>query len=407
MDSSGFDVKYHDEEKLGTEAGIHSSEIERPSTPPPYSFANKGRLNGYTCIPYSELEPLDQMIFDIEVERLSQPATASEADEDDDEDEFLRRLGFNPDGDMEPLDKAILYLEADQISNLAMNKTDEDAVSAEFYRRQWLTKEDRNIHHYNWFGTAVYGPSSTPPEISLAIIMSKPKVTNSDLNLRIHTVLHQAYLYLDPVLIDFNTPDSSAFIIQLQRRYNLDDTMKGHVVKYYTPHGLWMSEPVSANGRTEVDDGNIANYIMNYGVGNGFISQSYITSWKQFKVNHNKVRATERKPARARRNKTGLPRLSPLRQVMTAEPEDAPSLSSGNVSMLANRHSWPSSTAHRRWVMRNSRLARADVDSLEAADPNSYYSLPFPEPVRRGLGVKGTLRKASKSALAYLICGAR
>ncbi|CAI7596617.1 unnamed protein product [Penicillium pancosmium] len=343
MDSSGSDVKYHDGEKLEPEGGIYSSEVERPSTPPSYSFANKGRLNGYTCIAYSELEPLDQMIYDIEFERLSQQATASEEDEDDDDDEFLRRLGF-PDSDMEPLDEAILDLEADQISHLAMSKAEEDAVSAEFYRRQWLTEDDRNIHHYNWFGRAVYGPSSTPPEQSLAIIMSKPKVTSPDLNIRIHTVLHQAYLYLDPVLIDFNTPGSSALINQLQRRYNLDDTMKGHVVKYYTPHGLWISEPVTANDRTEVDDGNVANYIMNYGVGNGFISQSYITSWKQFKVNYNKVKATEGKLKRACRNKTGLPRLSPLRQVMTAEPEDAPSLSSDNVSMIFSRHSEPSSS---------------------------------------------------------------
>lgn len=103
MDSSGFDVKYHDGEKLESEGGICSSEVERPSTTPPYSFANKGRLNGYTCIPYSELEPLDQMIYDIEFERLSQQATISEVDEDDEEGEFLRRLGF-PDSDMEPLD---------------------------------------------------------------------------------------------------------------------------------------------------------------------------------------------------------------------------------------------------------------------------------------------------------------
>ncbi|KAJ5980602.1 hypothetical protein N7481_007900 [Penicillium waksmanii] len=237
--------------------------------------------------------------------------------------------------------------------------------------------------------------------------MSKPKVTNSDLNLRIHTVLHQANMYLDPVLIDFDAPNSFTLINQLLRRYNIDDTMKGHVVKYYTPHGLWVSETRSANDRIEVDDGDVANYITNYAVGNGFISQSYITSWKQFNVNYNKVRATERKPARARRNKVGLPRLSPLRQVMTAEAEDATSLHSDNISMIVNRHSWPSSTAHRGWVIRTDQLTRGDVDWLEAADPNSYYSLPFSEPVRCGLGVGGMLRKASKSALSYLICGAR
>ncbi|CAI7619910.1 unnamed protein product [Penicillium manginii] len=383
MAPSDFNFKNHHD-------GIHHCQINRPITPSPYSFPDNQDL--HTDVPYIEMEPLDQMIYDLEVERRSQLAAALE---EDNEEEYFR--SYNPDTDLDPLDKAILDLEADQESHLAMNKTEEDI----------------KIHHYNWFGTAIYHTSSTPPEQSLAIIMSKPKATSSDSNLRINTVLNQAYLYLDPVIIHFDVPNGSILINQLLQRDNLNETMKGHVVKYYTPHGLWMSESLATNDRIEVDDGIFANYIVNYAAGNGFISQSYITSWKQWKSNYNKVRATERKTTRARRNRMAGPRLSPLRQVMTAEAEDraevedAPSLHSDNSSMIVNRYSWPTNTAHRHWVIRNDRLTRGDIDWLEAADPNSYYSLPFPEPMRRGHGVGGTLRRASKSALSYLMCGIR
>lgn len=420
MASSDFNFEHYEDERVGHDGEPHPSQIERPGTPSPYSSEDNGRLFSYTSIPYSEMEPLDQMIFDLEVAKFSQLATAPEAGEHAGNDDLFR--SYKPYSDMDPLDEAILDLEADQNSHLAMIKAEADVVSAEFYRRQWLANEDRNIHHYNWFGTAIYRPSSTPPEQSLAIIMAKPRVTSFDRNLRNHTVLNQANLYLDPVIINFGTPDNSVLINQLLRRHNLEDTMKGHVVKYYTPHGLWMSETRSTDDNIQVDDGCVANYITNYAVGNGFISQSYITSWKQWKANYNKVRATERKPTRGRKKKAQVPRLSPLRQVMTAEAEDVPSIysdtdsrivrrhsesSSTDVSMIVNRKSWPSKTANRHWVLRNDRITRGDVDWLEAEDPNSYYSLPFPEPVRLGQGVGGTIRRASRNALPYFICRPR
>lgn len=329
-------------------------EIERPDTPSPDPLSDDDEDQDY--LPRSEMETLDQMIFDLEVERLSQ---------------------------------------------ITLTEEEENAIDAEFNRREWLAKVDSDIHHYNWFGKGIYHSSSTPPEQSLAVIMSDPKVPEATDNLRITSILNRAYLYLDPIVVEFDVPDPNVLINHLLERSNLARIMKGHVVKYYTPHGLWMSEGRPMADRIDVDDGNIVNYVLNHGVGNGFVTRSYINSWEQWQANSKRKPSEVKEAARGHGYKklTRRPRPSPLRQCMAVEAERVPFHHADNPSRDFNHNGeFPSNADRYESIL-------GDDYSKTSTETDTYYSFPFPEPERRGQGVKHAIQKASKSVLSCLRCG--
>lgn len=358
----------------------HPSEIERPSTPSPDSIAFYQTSLGRT--PRNEMEPLDQMIYDLEVERLTK---------------------------------------------LELPHDKEDTVTTEFDRRQWLTELDRDIHHYNWFGQAVYEASSTLAEHSLVVLMTKPKFASRTENPWLFSVLNRAYLYIDPVIVDLDIPERNDLLEHLLRGSSLEYAMKGSVVKYYTPHGLWMSDPSMAAERIEIDYGDVADYIMNYGIGNGFIDQGYITSWAQWQANYNRARFKAEAPKLGPRKKLIAP--SPLRQVMIAGAINSLSRRAGHHDLRASNGEATSSKTkrvrfepHIQVITRSQTMCNVqpissshpisparqesnDIDWISATDPETYYSFPFPGPGRRDTGVKDAFRKASKSALSYLRCG--
>lgn len=359
----------------------HPSKIERPRTPSPdsnfYYQTSQGR------VPRSEMEPLDQMIYDLEVERLTK---------------------------------------------LELPHKKDDIVSAEFERRERLAKMDRNIHHFNWFGQAVYYASSTLAEQSLVVIMTNPKFASRAEDLWLFSILNRAYLYIDPVRVILNIPDCNVLPNHLLRGSNLEHVMKGHVVKYYTPHGLWMSDTRPRTEAIQIDHGNVANYVLNNGVGNGFIDQGYITSWKQWQTKYNIARVEAEALAKGPRKKRPGP--SPLRQVMIAGAENSLSRpanhrntnfrnikanSSKTKRVRLESHTQPISDSHT--VLNVQTISSSqptlpilhkpnDIDWDLATNPDTYYSFPFPGPGRQeGMGIKGAFRKASKSAFSYLRCG--
>jgi len=358
----------------------HPSEIERPSTPSPdsifYYQTSQGR------VPRSEMAPLDQMIYDLEVERLTELELPHEKD---------------------------------------------DIVNAEFERRECLARMDRDIHHFNWFGQAVYYASSTLAEQSLVVIMTKPKFASRTEDLWLFSILNRAYLYIDPVRVILDIPDCNVLLNNLLRGSNLEHVMKGNVVKYYTPHGLWMSDTRPRTETIQIDHGNVANYILNYGIGNGFIDQRYITSWKQWQTNYNRARVEAEILTRGPRKKRPGP--SPLKQVMIAGAENSLSRPPNyRNTKVRNAKSTSSKTKRVRFESDIQQISGSQtvsniqnisssqpispirhrpnhIDWDSATDADTYYSFPFPGPGRQDMGVKGAFRKVSKSAFSYLRCG--
>ncbi|KAJ5116675.1 hypothetical protein N7456_001023 [Penicillium angulare] len=112
------------------------------------------------------------------------------------------------------------------------------AIDLEYASRDRFSKMDLRVHHYNFYGNAVYEKSGTPPAESLAIILSrlkqpKPVISSSYL---VRSLLNCAKLFLDPVITTLNEDT-------LKLRGNkLVLAASDNVHKCYSPHGTWTVE---------------------------------------------------------------------------------------------------------------------------------------------------------------------
>lgn len=369
--------------------------IERPCTPSPDSPVSYGYTHSH--MPYGEMEPLDQMIFDMEAERLTQLEFANEVDEEERE--------IAPDC-IKSIDQMISGLQAESTSYRDKVSEQERTVRAEFSRRDRVSDADERIHHFNWFGKAIYRPSSTPPELSLALMMSDPKIADVAENPRIYALLNLAHLYIDPVIITSDFYKGRALNDLFPRPYDLQRGMSGHVAKYYTPHGLWTADSRPKNGMLKVDVGSMANYRVKFAIGNGFYNASCLISWEEWKKNCRKVETQAKRSTRAKRFKKWSIRPSPLRQVMTIVAEEVSSRHVNTYRRDHNRNAEASNVVNRRRSIANAQISRNYAEWDSATNPDALYSFPFAEPrARRGKGVKGAFQKASRSALYYFTCG--
>ncbi|KAL4931606.1 uncharacterized protein BDV17DRAFT_256112 [Aspergillus undulatus] len=145
----------------------------------------------------------------------------------------------------------------------------EHSVAQEFnYRamtQYWNGVE--KIHHFNWEGTPIDGPSNTKPEISLFVMMCKPKAVLEGSDAKWKTVvIANAMRYVDPVHVRLNKrvdfpslKDPQVFL-----RYGKDRT-----TRFYTRHGHPIVE----------DRGSTMFYLdQDFAVGNGFIDGHVVTS---------------------------------------------------------------------------------------------------------------------------------
>ncbi|CEJ58471.1 hypothetical protein PMG11_07125 [Penicillium brasilianum] len=188
-------------------------------------------------------------------------------------------------------------------------------IAQEFRGRDSAVSHDENIHHFNWFGNAVYHPSLTTPAESLAIIFSGPKVPKENDKLRIASILRRAFQYLDPVVVSFERTKKRF----LKRRgSSLQTAAEGHVFKFYTPHGRWMvdsnvlhSELILRDADTQYD------YLgSKFSVGNGFQSFSLIPTRSNWRSARRKIIRSQQRTS-PRKNNWSPPPPSPLRQSMS------------------------------------------------------------------------------------------
>lgn len=103
---------------------------------------------------------------------------------------------------------------------------------------QWCQTENYPyIHHFNWLGYGIVGPSETPAEVSLAVILSGPKMwVCENPTSREAVTLCRAFQYVDPVLYEGDVGALSLRGSELQK------TVTGATSKFYTSYGTWAND---------------------------------------------------------------------------------------------------------------------------------------------------------------------
>ncbi|KAL5341687.1 hypothetical protein BJX70DRAFT_43386 [Aspergillus crustosus] len=156
---------------------------------------------------------------------------------------------------------------------------EERAMNELTYRDNRLLQSDGNlIHHFNWQRRPVFNHSSTPPEVSLWVMLSDaPDLTKPALRgFRVRTIFKNAMTYVDPVVVDYDIGDPLSHGTDLPRfAAGLIRIARGRTFKYYTRHGTWRSD--AQEGKTRLDEGDSKHYCAsNVRVGNGFIQHNTI-----------------------------------------------------------------------------------------------------------------------------------
>lgn len=137
-----------------------------------------------------------------------------------------------------------------------------------------------NIHHFNWLGDAVTAPSNTPPETSLFVIMSPPKVPSlSSRQHHIDALMANAMKWVDPVVVAFkNGADFPRSPQQLMETY------RNNTFRLYTEHGTWKEEDSTDTAIVDACDAETYDS-ETLGIGNGYIDNTPIKSSRAWKNN--------------------------------------------------------------------------------------------------------------------------
>ena len=151
------------------------------------------------------------------------------------------------------------------------------SVAWEFNWRNDTMDEEPHLHHFNWLGQGMFNRSNTLPEESLAVILSDPKAPQVTGDLRVESLLRNAYGYIDPVIVCLDEEVQPS--LWNLRGSELQHAVKGHCFKHYTPHGRWHSDPEEAMEQNVLDAGGVNNYLNPHVViGNGFVSNGLVPS---------------------------------------------------------------------------------------------------------------------------------
>ncbi|EFR00239.1 hypothetical protein MGYG_03242 [Nannizzia gypsea CBS 118893] len=118
----------------------------------------------------------------------------------------------------------------------------------EIYRRDQAQDGHLPIHHYNFFGNAMTGRSSTPPEVSLLVLLLGPKGWSHEGCCRA-SLMYRAIKHIDPVL--YTGPLE---VLSYARTSDLLKGIAGYVHKFYTGHGTWVQEKGKAGQRRPILD---------------------------------------------------------------------------------------------------------------------------------------------------------
>lgn len=102
-----------------------------------------------------------------------------------------------------------------------------------------IGREDRAIHHWNWFGWPVYGPTTTPPAVSLAFMQAEPKVPQGRDRLRVVSIMNRAIHQIDPVILRVNRGNEE--VLQMHGSA-LIEACNDDTYNHYSLHGNWVND---------------------------------------------------------------------------------------------------------------------------------------------------------------------
>lgn len=156
------------------------------------------------------------------------------------------------------------------------------SVAWEFNWRNDTMEGEPQVHHFNWLGQGIFKRSRTLPEESLAVILSDPKAPQVTGDLRVESLLRNAYAYVDPLIVCLDEEVQQS--LWNLRGSELQRAVSGNCFKYYTPHGRWRYDPEESMEQNSLDAGGINNYLNpNVVIGNGFVSNGLFPSRLDYK----------------------------------------------------------------------------------------------------------------------------
>lgn len=184
----------------------------------------------------------------------------------------------------------------------------------EYEYRELIGREDPAIHHWNWFGWPVYGPTATPPAVSLAFMQAKPKVPRGRDRLRVVSIINRAIHQIDPVILRVNGGNEA--VLQMHGSA-LVEACKDDTYNHYSLHGNWMNDEFEMRqiivpdivGRPAVrstSDGNFA-------IGNGIFENGPLISRNEWVDWQDELVAATKEPDRSPRKMTWKPSPSNLK----------------------------------------------------------------------------------------------
>lgn len=165
-------------------------------------------------------------------------------------------------------------------------------------------------HHLNFFGKSVPCKSDTSPAKSLAIIFSTPKPelapNATDTNFGRHTVLKNAFLFVDPVIYGGDRSAAALLSGSAMEDYAINETFQ-----FYTPYGTWQDEVREPDDdHIELDTENPMHYPEDYAVVNGINSDHHQPTREGFLNDavyaHDQVTAARKAAARQRRTQRAV-----------------------------------------------------------------------------------------------------
>ncbi|EEQ30834.1 conserved hypothetical protein [Microsporum canis CBS 113480] len=196
-------------------------------------------------------EPGEAAALEKDGEMGSQPSTSSVLADNvtDQPSQMLDGISTNPDS-VEDTDTDVTSLDLPEsapqgvyeefnAADYEYSPPDTDLSEEALKELRWrvrMCEEYPEIHHYNFFGEAMAGPTFTPPEVSLFVLLQGPKSWSSDASVRA-SVLRRAIRFIDPIL--YTGPVEA---LSYHGCNSLIKAITGNVHRFYTIHGSWTND---------------------------------------------------------------------------------------------------------------------------------------------------------------------
>ena len=177
------------------------------------------------------------------------------------------------------------------------------ADDIEYGRQRYHMFHDQEIHHFNWFGQAVMNRTSTPPAVSLTVVLTPPSARISDTeNLRDQIILREAMKTVDPVVYYGGLSELKDLAGEAIR-----EAATGRVSMYYTPFGTWKDDTYSEDeDRPLTDTLDETRYLEETTVVNGWLKNEGVpireNFWADAEVAFTSAEALRKKAIDDRRN---------------------------------------------------------------------------------------------------------